>query len=263
MILFSDLDRTIIHPIKLLAEDATGWEPVENFDGRDITCMSLRALDLLAELADRATFVPVTTRSAEQLGRLGRVTTHAKFSICANGATITRDGQIDETWQEIMAQQLRAAASLEEAQAALDDLLGAAGDDHWLLRWRAADDRFLYAICDLDKTPDGVEQAARDMLEPLGWTAFLHTRKFYALPKAINKRAAAAHLRDRLQGGFAVGAGDSEMDRDLVQWADEGWVPSGSELAAGGSFPGSVRLASGGHIAFTEEMLDSLLERLR
>lgn len=263
MILFSDLDRTIVHPIKLLAADARGWEPVERWQDRDITCMSSRSLKLLAQLSATFGFVPVTTRSVAQVMRIEPVVGLASngWVICTNGAKILRGQAEDATWGAHIASQIVACAPPREAQATLDQLLGAAGPDRWLQRWRDCEGVFLYAMCDLSQIPDDVEFAVREALAPLDWTAYLHGRKLYAIPRCVTKHEAAAYLNDLLGNQYTVGAGDSEMDRGLVQWADEGWVPAGSELAEVGCFPSHVRLGRQGHISFTEEMLDSLLRR--
>jgi hydroxymethylpyrimidine pyrophosphatase-like HAD family hydrolase len=264
MILFSDLDRTIVHPISLLQPGAAQWESVEIFEERDLTCMSTQALSLLAEFSQRHAFVPVTTRSAAQVARIVRVVAaaHQDTLICCNGARILRDGIDDPTWHAVIDNDRKEAASITEVQAALDALFGEAHPEGWLERWRDCESMFLYGICDLDRTPEGVESAAQTALEPLGWRVWFHGRKLYALPQCITKERATEYLREQL--GYrheqTVGAGDSEMDRGLVEWAAQGWVPARSELAHGGGFSDSVRLGEQGHIAFTEEILRTLLQ---
>jgi hydroxymethylpyrimidine pyrophosphatase-like HAD family hydrolase len=263
MILFSDIDRTIVHPITLLPEGASGWQSVETFEERDITCMSVRGLALLERFSQEHAFVPVTTRSSAQIARITRVVDAAADGrlICCNGARVLQNGVDDPVWKELMDAERAQAATPEEAQAALDAVFGPAGDRHWILRWCDCEATFIYAICDLERVPAGTEAAAQAALSPLGWRAWLHGKKLYALPQCVTKERAAEYLRELLGHEHAetVGAGDSEMDRGLVEWAAQGWVPANSELSRGAAFSPHVRLGEKGHIAFTEEIIGSLL----
>lgn len=264
-VLFSDLDRTLIHPQRTAAEHGlhgADARVVEVYEGRGITTMSERSLALLGELAAEDRFVPVTTRSREQLRRIEAVFALVAdgWAVCANGAYVLHRGGVDADWERALRGRLRGAARPAEVQVRLDQRFGPADEGSWLLRWRDCEQRFLYAICDLDRTPAAVQDEARDLLAPLGWTAYLHARKLYALPTAITKEAAAAHVLDRLAGGGAppstVGAGDSAMDLGLVGWADAGWVPGCAEVVAQGlPLPPGTAIGEGRHNRAAEELL--------
>ena len=257
MIFASDLDRTLIHPMRT-APAGAGVRCVEVFEGREITGTTDRALALLDEVAAAAVFVPVTTRSVDQYRRLAAITSRAsRWAVCANGATLLRDGEEDREWEAAVAERLAGGGALEEASAALARAFGV---NDWLLRWRDCDGHFLYAILDLDRTPQGVEAAALAALRPVGWTAHLHGRKLYALPASLTKRAALERLEELLGDRHLVSAGDSEMDRGLLEAATVGFCPAGSELAAGAPLPAHVRLTEGVHVAAAEEILSATLE---
>ena len=70
VILFSDLDRTIIHSSKFLKESINPEIVEFNKDKKPISYMEKEALLLLNELSNNLLFIPVTTRSLEQYKRI-------------------------------------------------------------------------------------------------------------------------------------------------------------------------------------------------
>lgn len=265
MILASDLDRTLVHPVRTLPADLrAGTVVVETLDGRPISCASRRTLALLREVAAEAELVPVTTRSREQLGRLSAITgAGGRWAVCANGGTVLHEGVPDAGWEAALAVRLQAAAPLGEVRRAVARAIGPASADGWRLRERTCDGLFLYSVCRASAIPTGAAGAVRDAVGPLGWTATLSGRKLYVLPTALTKEAAIAHVRDRIgDHRTLVAAGDSELDRGLLETADLGLVPARSELAgAPYRLPAHVVVTRARHVAAAEELLTSALRR--
>jgi hypothetical protein len=247
----SDLDRTLIYPLWTLSEQRRASEPVaEIYQGRPITTCSLETLRLLRHMG--SAFVPVTTRSIRQLQRIEPIWEIARrgWAICANGATLLHHGEPDPEWDADVEALCGACATPDEAREALHTALGPADPDGWLLRVRDCDQRFLYAICELEKIPGGTEEAATEAMGPLGWAAILHGRKLYLLPAGLTKLACV----ERLGASTLLAAGDSMLDASLLVAADVAWVPSDAELVQSGAVPEGARVTRESNLGAAEEI---------
>ncbi|MGH8860197.1 MAG: HAD family hydrolase, partial [Jatrophihabitantaceae bacterium] len=90
----SDLDRTLIYSEKArrLGDDGERAVCVEVHEGEPASFMTVAAADRLAELVTRVSFVPVTTRIAEQYRRVTLPGSCPQFAIVANGGVLLVDG---------------------------------------------------------------------------------------------------------------------------------------------------------------------------
>ena len=265
MIFASDLDRTLIHPYRTLPEARFPEAPVaEVYEGRPITVCSLETLSLLDELAALDAFVAVTTRSLHQLQRVEPLWERARrsWAICANGATLLAHGEVDREWKTVVDELCGGCASAAEAEAAVYAAFGPAGPEGWLLRVRDCDERFLYAICELARLPEGLAAAASEAMRPLGWQAVLHGRKLYLLPAGLTKLRCVEYLAERVGATVVAAAGDSLLDAELLAAADLAWCPRDSELVAWNAVPEGVRVTEGEHIDAAEEIAREALEYL-
>jgi hydroxymethylpyrimidine pyrophosphatase-like HAD family hydrolase len=64
----------------------------------------------------------------------------------------------------------------------------------------------------------------------------------YVLPDALHKAHAIGYVRERLTDELAavptvLAAGDTWLDAEMLELADRGWVPLGSEIASAGPPP--------------------------
>ncbi len=264
-LLASDLDRTLIHPWKSLPEPRDEDLIVEVYEERPITVCSPATLKGIEQLVAKRAFVAVTTRSRAQLERIAPVWERVRggWAICANGATLLNGGRVDREWKDLVDVVSTNAASLPEAERALEKAFGPAGEEGWLLRVRACDSRFLYAICDPDRIPDGLAVAAEEAMAAIGWTAVLHGRKLYVLPVGLTKVACVEHLCVRLGVQHLMAAGDSLLDAALLAAADVAWAPADSELVTWGAVPPGVHVTKAGHMAAGEEIVAEALDELK
>ena len=265
MIFASDLDRTLIHPYRTLPAARRDDAPVaEIYEGRPITVCSLTTLEYLDQLAALDAFVAVTTRSLHQLQRVEPIWERARrsWAICANGATLLAHGEVDREWKAIVDELCRGCAAPAEATDALHAAFGPCDADGWLLRVRDCDERFIYAICELERLPDGLAAAAADAMRPLGWEAVLHGRKLYLLPTGLTKLRCVEHLAERAGASRVLAAGDSLLDADLLAAADVAWCPRDAELVTWDAVPDGVRVTEGEHIDAAEEIAREALELL-
>ncbi|MDQ8044968.1 MAG: hypothetical protein AAGC46_03465 [Solirubrobacteraceae bacterium] len=263
-VLASDLDRTLVHSAARLApgEDAP---VVEIYKGRGITVTRQATIDALAELAADGAFVPVTTRSREQMARITPVWEAALqgYAICANGATLLHRGELDTEWNAEVDRICSESSPLEETTMLIEQELGSPGSVGWITDLRGVDGHFLYLTLDLSLTPDGLEEMANAVIAHLGWDAVLHGRKLYCLPHGVCKGMAAAHLRERLQIEQLMAAGDSVLDIELLLEAEHRWCPVDAELVEMDRVPEGTRLTDHGHVGAGEQIATDALRFAR
>jgi hydroxymethylpyrimidine pyrophosphatase-like HAD family hydrolase len=236
MIFASDLDHTLVHPVRRLATGhPESISVVEWLDGRALSYMPTTALVSLQALASEHTFIPVTSRSRAQFERIAPISALCRGGtvICANGATVLTRGVVDVEWGAHVAARLETSASLDEASSTLTREFGGASAQGWLLRTHTCDDMYWYAVCDAARMPSDVVERARRLLDPLGWSAMGHGRKVYALPRGLTKEAALRYVVEALDDGPLVCAGDSSLDQGFLELADVALAPAESPAASG------------------------------
>ncbi|WP_329036952.1 HAD family hydrolase [Streptomyces sp. NBC_00178] len=232
----SDLDRTLIYSAAALQLDMPDERAprllcVEVYGRAPLSYMTETAAALMGELARTTVFVPTTTRTREQYGRIHLPGPAPRYAICANGGHILVDGVSDPRWQERVTRRLaEECASLAEVRAHLQ----AASHPSWLLKERVAEDLFAYLVVDRGALPEGWVKELADWADPKGWTVSLQGRKIYAVPKPLTKSAAMREVARRCGAAKTLAAGDSLLDADLLLAADRAWRPGHGELADSG-----------------------------
>lgn len=255
----SDLDRTLIYSERAMALAAPDrLAPrllcVEVYQGRPLSFMTERAAGLLAELAREACFVPATTRTPEQYGRVklpGPTPDWVPaYAICANGGQLLVDGVPDGDWRaEITARIAAGSAPLEEVVRRL----ALCADPEWTHKRQVADELFAYLVVERAALPEGWLAELTGWCAERGWTVSLQGRKVYAVPAPLTKSAALAEVVRRTGADTVLAAGDSLLDADLLLAADAGWRPGHGELAdSGWTAPGVTALTEVGVTAGEE-----------
>lgn len=239
-VIASDLDRTLIYSPAALDlavpdADAPRLLCVEVYEGKPLSFMTETAAALLADLAGRAHFVPVTTRTREQYRRVQLPGPTPRYAICANGGHLLVDGEADAGWRARVDRELAAgSAPLAEVRAHLER----AADPAWLRKLRTAEDLFAYLVVERAAVPEEWLKELGEWAEGRGWSVSAQGRKIYAVPRPLTKSAALAEVLRRVggpaAGGDVLAAGDSLLDTDLLLAADRAWRPGHGELAARG-----------------------------
>ncbi|MGY0062177.1 HAD family hydrolase [Streptomyces sp. LZ34] len=263
LLIASDLDRTLIYSaaaldLRMPDAEAPRLLCVEVYGHQPLSYMTETAAGLLAELARGAVFVPTTTRTREQYGRVRLPGPAPRFAICANGGHLLVDGESDPDWQASVRARLAAAcAPLEEVRAHLVRT----ADPAWLLKERVAEDLFAYLVVERALLPGAYVKELTAWAEERGWTVSLQGRKIYAVPKPLTKSAAVAEIARRTGAREVLGAGDSLLDADLLLAADRAWRPGHGELAdEGWTAPHVTALRERG-VAAGEEILRAFAAR--
>ncbi|MGP3947422.1 HAD family hydrolase [Streptomyces sp. 7N604] len=261
MVLASDLDRTLIYSSAALALDMPDARAprllcVEVYERKPLSYMTETAAALLGRLARETVFVPTTTRTREQYGRIHLPGPAPRYAICANGGHLLVDGESDPDWLARVRETLAAGcAPLAEVR----EHLVRAADPAWLLKERVAEDLFAYLVVDRALLPDTWVKDLTAWADERGWTVSLQGRKVYAVPKPLTKSAAVAEIARRTGAAEVLAAGDSLLDADLLQAADRGWRPGHGELAETGWTASHVTALAERGVAAGEEIVRSML----
>ncbi|MGW6240773.1 HAD family hydrolase [Streptomyces sp. NPDC055037] len=256
----SDLDRTLIYSAAALQLPMPDAEAprllcVEVYESRPLSYLTETAAGLLDRLARATVFVPTTTRTREQYGRIHLPGPAPRFAICANGGHLLVDGVSDPVWRDRVADRLAdECAPLAEVRAHLL----AAADPAWLLKERIAEDLFAYLVVDRALLPEGWVKELAGWADGRGWTVSLQGRKIYAVPRPLTKSAAMREVARRTGAELTLAAGDSLLDADLLLAADRGWRPGHGELADSGWNAPHVDVLPQTGVAAGEEILRRL-----
>lgn len=222
-----DLDQTVVYS-RRSAGEAGPSIVVEHLDGEPLSSMTVGAAQAYAALAARHALVPVTTRTVEQYTRI-TLPAPTPYAVCANGGTLLCDGEPDAAWAGWVRVVVAAAAPLPEVVARLR----AVEAEPWVRLVRTAQDLFGYLVAhSRAQIPADWLGALTADLAPLGWGVSVQGRKVYVVPAGLSKAAAVRLLADRLGSRVLLAAGDSLLDRPLLELA----------LASGGA---AVRPAHG------------------
>jgi len=156
-------------------------------------------------------FAVATARSTAQVART-TLFPPPRYAVLAAGALLLVDGEPDSDWSRVVATALEEAA---DARAVLE-LLGAADDDP---RTQLREGALVVAAHGNAEAAAERLETLRGGVDDLGWVLEADGRRLYAAPRGVTKRAALARLAELLgeDGWFA--AGDSALDRGMVEGA--------------------------------------------
>ncbi|MGH9156021.1 MAG: hypothetical protein ACRD1K_09370 [Acidimicrobiales bacterium] len=261
MLFATDLDRTLIYSLGAAAGrgrvDAGQLRVVEYLDGGPLSYMTARAIELLRELWPLVRVVPVTTRTIEQYRRIelfGSILV-PEYAVAANGGHLVHRGVCDPDWNAAVRAELSGSCAGVSEIAGELSRAGAA----WATRVRVADDLFVYAI--VDRSAVGPCELA-DLAERLGgagWELSLQGRKLYAVPRPLDKWRAVEEVGRRTGDFLVVAAGDSLLDRSLLDRSGFSIRPAHGELEAV-AYPADLVTRRAGATA-AEEVLEAALGR--
>lgn len=217
MVFISDIDDTIIFSEKKINGKRVC---VEKKDGTEISFMTDRGAELFAETVKKVMFVPITTRSLEQYGRIEFPEGYKpKYAVVDNGAVLLIDGVPDKEWHrrsEKLAADCR--SELEDFRLRLEKIVGNSS------KVKYSDNIFIYTK---HTNCNYVMKKLLSDTEPEKVSVFIGGNKLYVIPKGINKKSAFENLKSKLQEKFTVAAGDSELDEDFLSEADIALIKCG------------------------------------
>ncbi len=268
MVVASDLDRTLLYsPAALMLpvpdQDAPRLLCVEVYQGRPLSFLTETAAGHVAALNEAGKLVPVTTRTTAQFQRINLPGPPAKFALCANGGRLLRDGVEDLDFTAAVTRRLaEASGPLQEVSQWLQAAARAAGADGFLRSVRDAEGLFCYAVVERDAMPSGWVEELTGFAGERAWGVSVQGRKVYVVPTALTKAAAAREVADMLGCRHLLAAGDSLLDQDLLEAADEAIRPAHGELADVGWTSEHVRVTATSGVMAGEEITGWLAGRV-
>ncbi|NQX12306.1 HAD family hydrolase [Microbacteriaceae bacterium VKM Ac-2855] len=222
---FLDLDRTLIHSARSVAEETARLEVVEYIDGVASAYAAPGLAGELMRLACLASVVPTTTRSVEQLRRVTLFKqVPVRFEIAANGGVILERGRIDPHWSRTVADSIRSGRRtvewvLEHAVAAEPTSVA-----------RIVDDVFVYLVLPTADRAESARLGLDRLCRDAGWGCSRQGRKVYLVPDVVEKAVAMAEVARRLGASTVLAAGDAELDRRMLAAADHPIVPAHADV---------------------------------
>ncbi|HET9052346.1 MAG TPA: sucrose-6-phosphate hydrolase [Candidatus Dormibacteraeota bacterium] len=225
MIVALDLDRTLIHATRDVPAGGRPDRPVEELAGAVVSVMTAAAVELYAALCERATVVPATTRSVEQLRRV-RLPVPARWAVAANGGVVLAGGTPDAAWTAERRHAVDAGA-LAHAERLLRDASESTGGA--IARVTPRDGLYLSAVL-TGAVPAEVLSDVHARLRGAGWQLVGTGRKLYALPPGLDKAVAVSWIARRCDEPVGVAAGDSVLDAGMLRLAALAICPRGAEV---------------------------------
>lgn len=227
MVIFSDLDRSIIYSNKFL-DTKTQYKNIEIYNGKQISYISLDTLKLIKKIQERGMFIPTTTRTKEQFSRIRFCENKICFpwAITSNGGVILKDNKVLESWQKKIKDIVKKSEDIESMVEKFENYKYLPG----IKSFKIAEDLFFYIVVDyFEFNIDMIEEYIKD-LDSNNWKMYISGRKIYFLPKGINKENAINHVVNEMGISDFFAIGDSSMDYGMLKSADTGYILKHGEL---------------------------------
>lgn len=251
MIVFNvDLDNTLIYSYK--HDIGPEKRNVERYHGREISFLTDRTYELLADVKEKLLLVPTSTRSIEQYQRIDLGIGYVKYALVCNGGLLLKDGCSDEEWYQESKRLIQdSEAQLEKAYRLLEV------DSRREFELRLIEDLFLFTKC---SCPEQVVEDIKKMLDLSKVDVFNNGTKVYVVPSSLSKGKAVQRFKKYIGAEQILAAGDSEFDISMLQEADCGFAPAGFMKTYG--IEGDIKEVPGERV-FSEELLTLVLQYIK
>lgn len=267
-VIAADLDRTLVYSSAALHLDRE--DPavrrllcLELYDGQPLSFVTEAAAAGIEQLNAAGVLVPVTTRTVEQYERIALPGPPPKFALCANGGRLLRDGVEDLDFSAAVAARLsESGAPLDEMRAELVRASTSMTARSFVTKVRDASGLFCYAVVEREQVPTGWVEDLTAFAADRAWSLSVQGRKVYLVPAALTKGAAAREVADIMGARTLLAAGDSLLDADLLDAADEAIRPAHGELADAGWTRAHVAVTSSSGVMAGEQIVRWLLDRV-
>lgn len=244
----ADLDNTMIYSYR--HDIGRDKRCVEIYEGRQVSFMTERTAQLLAELPSCTLFVPTTTRTVEQYGRIEFPTGAPPYALVCNGGVLLVDGVECPEWY---AQSRRLVDGCRSQLRVAQQMLARDPDVDFEVRFI----RELF-IFTKSAQPEQTLGRLRSVLNPDAVDLFRNGKKVYVVPKQMNKGRAVTRLRERIGVDYVIAAGDSEFDIPMLRSADCPIAPG--ELAKSSDLPARTYVMEENGV-FAEYALEHVLRQ--
>ncbi|MCC0782247.1 HAD hydrolase family protein [Clostridioides sp. ES-S-0108-01] len=256
MIVFSDLDRSIIYSDKFLNTNSE-YTNIEIYREKEISYISLDTINLIKQIQYYGMFIPTTTRTVEQFKRIGfnKYGIHFPWSITSNGGIILKNNEILKSWSERIDKLKSDYEPIESMIEKFRDYLNIDG----ITNFKVAEDTFFYIVVDFSKFNLDLIKEYINILESKNWRFYVSGRKIYFIPKEISKENAIKYLTKELEIESFYAIGDSIMDYGMLNISNKAYVLRHGDINKN-EIENSFLLSSFSGMSGTEEILANILD---
>lgn len=246
IVLNLDLDNTIIYSYK--HDIGVDKINVEMNEGREISFVTARTMDLLKCLNKKVLIVPTTTRTQEQYERIDLKIGNIVYALVCNGGILLENGIRNEEWLKKSKTLIESCAGeLKKACYILENI----GYRYFEIRY--IEELFVFTKC---HEPENVVMELKKKLDTALVDVFNNGDKVYVVPYNLNKGIAISRFKKYIKADRIIASGDSEFDIPMVKKADIGIVPYG--FAETYNIDNVIEMK--GNKLFSEEMLSEVMK---
>lgn len=258
MLFASDLDRTLIYsPAALWLGDTEDPElqtiPVLFREGLLASSMTAAAARLLAGLPETVRFVPTTARGMDSYRRIALPGAPYEYAITSTGGNILRHGEQDRDWSRAIQSALTETAPVPVVHSFLSDPAFS-----WIFGLGITDGLFLHSRIERAAMPADWLLELETRCLGWGWQVSVQGRKLYCTPRPVDKRLAVEEIRRRTGAVEVFAAGDSLLDKGMLETAGTAYRPAHGELAEQGWLAPHLTVTAARGIRAGEEILQAV-----
>ncbi len=221
MVVFSDLDRSIIYSKKFINKKIDLLD-IEIYNGENISYISKKTIELIKKIKSNSCFIPTTTRTIEQFKRIDfkKYEIDFKYIITSNGGNILIDGKVDDNYKLFLNDRLNKSATIKEAISLFYKYNIVEG----VKKFRVAEDIFFYLVIDIEKFDMKKLDMFEKELKYLNWKIYISGRKIYFLPEELKKSTAINYICKNFGYTHTFSIGDSTMDEDMLNFCKYSYI---------------------------------------
>ncbi|MBU5336864.1 HAD hydrolase family protein [Intestinibacter bartlettii] len=256
MVVFSDLDRSIIYSKRFLGENSKELE-IEVYKGENISYISQKTVNLIKEINKNSCFIPTTTRTTEQFKRIefSKYGLNFKYAITSNGGNILIDGDIDKDYKIFIEKKLELSSSIDDTIKLLEKYKSVYG----IKKIRKAEEFFFYIVVDKEEFDlRSIEGFIRE-IKGLNWDTYKNGTKVYFVPSALKKSTAIKYICDKLNYKQTFAIGDSIMDKDMLEFCRSSYLLGHGDLVNILQKENPFLVSKKSGFEGTEEVLNSII----
>jgi hydroxymethylpyrimidine pyrophosphatase-like HAD family hydrolase len=261
---FSDLDQTLLYSSNSIGitGHTSEWPDLvvaEIYHDKPFGFMTYSAALLLKEFSNEFNFVPTTTRTTKQYKRISVPRLEHSYAITTNGAKILHNGEEDQDWTTHIKNNVLSES--ESVSVIYNTFKEEIDNADWVVMYKNVDDLFGFFVFNPLTIPQSFIERVQELSEQWNFTCSIQGKKMYLVPKNLTKGKAVTELTNRLGLEEVIAAGDSNLDKSILELVNYPIRPSHGELHKNGyEIPGLVKTTQTGVLA-GEEIIHLALQK--
>lgn len=208
----SDLDQTLIYSKRNVNLDKENIKCVEYIDNKEITYMTKKSFQDFKYLLSSINFIPCTLRDFSQIMRIEFIKNNIpKFMICDNGGRIYINGIEDKKYRQLLQSTLNETV-LNKIKENLEIII----DDGYI---KYDNQTFITCIFKTEEiAKNQISKIMKQLETPSLFNFELQNRKFYIVPKGLDKSVALQYLIENYKLKNIITSGDGKVDEKFTEF---------------------------------------------